>query len=94
MQIQTDVIGLKKSLSQELPISKSTEPAFLKPRPNVTKISLIVIKLNSSHGTFSLIVIELKIDRQHALSTAYAPIISNPYPPGWGRGEREKGVGQ
>ena len=46
MQIQTDIIGLKKSLSQASPISKRTGRAFYKMRPNVTKVSSIAIELN------------------------------------------------
>ena len=64
-----------KSLSQESPISKRTEPAFLKPRFKVTKVSSIeievnAIELNSSRGTFSSfssIAIELKLDGLRAL---------------------------
>ena len=48
-------------------ISKRTERAFSKPCPKVTKVSLIAIELKSSHGTFSSIAIELKIDGQRAL---------------------------
>ena len=59
---------LKNSLSQETPISKRTEPDFLKPHPNVTKNSSIAIELNSSCGTFKSIAIELKIDGQCALT--------------------------
>ena len=62
MQISPDVIGFKKSLYQESPISKSTEPAFLKPRLKVTKVSSIAIELNLSRGTFNSIAILLIID--------------------------------
>ena len=57
----------KKSLSQASPISKRTEPAFLKPCPKVTKVSSIAIEFKSSRGTFSSIAIELKVDGQRAL---------------------------
>ena len=61
MQIQTGVIGFKQSLSQASPISKRTEPAFLKPCPKVTKVISIAIELKWSRGT-----IELKTDGQRA----------------------------
>ena len=51
MQIQTDVIGFKKSLSQASPIPMTTEPACLKPCPKVTKVSSIASELNES-GSF------------------------------------------
>ena len=52
MQTSADVMGFQKSLSQELPLSEKTEPAFLKPRLKVRKVSLIAIKLDSLRDTF------------------------------------------
>ena len=70
MQISTAVIEFKKSLCQKSPVSKRTEPAFLKPRIEVTKVSSIAIERDRTYswrGTFCSIAIELKIDGQHAL---------------------------
>ena len=67
MQIQTD----EPSLSQASPISKRTEPAFLKPCPKLTKVSSIAIELKSSGGTLRSIAIELKIDGQRALGVLF-----------------------
>ena len=64
-QIPTDVIWFKKFLSQESPISKRTEPASLKPRLKVTKVSSI--ELDLLRATFSSIAIKLQIDGQHTL---------------------------
>ena len=79
MQISSDVIGLKKSLSQTKQISQRTEPALLKPCPKMTKVSWIAIELKSSHGTLSWIAIELKTNRQHALRVSFffRPGVSN-----------------
>ena len=49
-------------------MSERTEPAFLKPRLKATlTVDSIAIELNASHGLFSSIAIELKIDGQCAL---------------------------
>ena len=48
----------KIRVSQELPIPKGTESAFLKPRLKVTKVSSIAIKVDSLRVTFSSIVVK------------------------------------
>ena len=50
MQISSDVIGLKKSLSQAHKYQRGLNRLF-KPCPKVTKVSSIAIELKSSRGT-------------------------------------------